>query len=112
MSILSIREAGLLIVMPEGYLDTETSPEADRLITDAVEQGETRVLVDFSKTAYVSSAGLRVLLKASKSLHKVGGTFALCSPNEHIRNVLEVSGFASLMPSYASPEEALRSMAK
>jgi anti-anti-sigma factor len=112
MSILSTRDADVLIVTPDGYLDTETSPEADRIITAAVDRGETRVLVDFVNTAYVSSAGLRVLLKANRSLQTSGGAFGLCNANEHIRKVLEISGFASLIPSYASLEEAKRSLAE
>lgn len=108
MSILSTKNAGVLIVKPSGRLDTQTAPEADQLISSAIEQGETRLLVDFGQTNYISSAGLRVLLKATKQLKQAGGTFALCDANEQIREVLEISGFATIMPCYASLDEAMR----
>lgn len=110
MSILSSKEAGVLIVMPSARLDTQTSPEADQMISDAIAQGETRVLVDFAKTDYISSAGLRVLLKATKQLKQAGGAFGLCNASEPIREVLDISGFATIMTAYASLDEALQAL--
>lgn len=112
MTIISSKNEGILIVMPTGRLDTHTSPEAEQLITTAIDAGETRVLVDFSKTDYISSAGLRVLLKATKHLKQAGGTFGLCNANDQIREVLEISGFATIMPCYATLEDAQRVMAE
>jgi anti-sigma B factor antagonist len=111
MSILSSKNAGVLILMPNGRLDTQSAPEADQLITGAMEQGETRILVDFGKTDYISSAGLRVLLKATKHLKQSGGAFGLCNANAQIREVLEISGFATIMSCYTSLDEALGTMA-
>ena len=111
MSITSHKTAGVLIVKPQGRLDTHTSPAADQLIVSAIEQGETRILVDFTLTDYISSAGLRVLLKATKQIKQADGAFALCNANEQIREVLEISGFANIMHCYANLEEAQRAMA-
>ena len=110
MSITSTKNNGVLIVKPNGRLDTHTSPDADALITSAIEQGETRVLVDFAVTDYISSAGLRVLLKATKQIKQAGGAFALCNANEQIREVLEISGFATIMHCYTNLEEAQQAM--
>lgn len=112
MSMLSSKSAGVLILMLNGRLDTNSAPEADRQIGDAIDQGETRVLVDFSKTDYISSAGLRILLKATKRLKQAGGAFALCNANEQIHEVLEMSGFVTIMSCYGSVEEALQVMNK
>ena len=110
MSILSSKEAGVLIVTPGTRLDTQTAPETDQLIVDAIARGETRVLVDFAKTDYISSAGLRVLLKATKQLKQTGGAFGLCNASEQIREVLQISGFATIIASYASLDEGLRAL--
>ncbi len=111
MTILSSKNAGMLIVMPTGRLGTHASTEADKLITTAIGAGDTRILVDFSKTDYISSAGLRVLLKATKHLKQVGGAFGLCNANEQIREVLEISGFATIMHCFATLEDAQHVMA-
>jgi anti-anti-sigma regulatory factor len=44
------QEPGVLILMLNGRLDTNSAPEADRQFGDSIDQGETRVLVDFAKT--------------------------------------------------------------
>lgn len=107
MSIVSSKDAAVLIVMPDLRLDTLTSPAADELIADAIDQGETRILVDFANTNYISSAGLRVLLRATKQLKQAGGVFGLCNANPQIREVLDISGFSTIMHCYANREEAL-----
>ena len=110
MSILSSKKAGVLIVMPDIRLDTQTAPATDQLIVEAIAQGETRILVDFAKTNYISSAGLRVLLKATKQLKQAGGAFGLCNASEQIREVLDISGFATIMTCYTSLDEALQAL--
>lgn len=107
MSIESNKNADVLVVTPKGRLDTQSSPEAEQFITNAIDQGEKRILVDFGSTDYISSAGLRVLLKATKLLKQAGGAFGLCNANEQIREVLKISGFETLMPCYESLDEAL-----
>lgn len=110
MNMLLNKQAGVLVVMPEGRLDTQTAPEADTRIGQEIDQGETRILIDFARTDYLSSAGLRVLLKATKRLKQAGGAFGLCNASEQLREVLEISGFATIMPCYATLEEALAAM--
>ena len=111
MNILSNKVGRVLILAPNGRLDTGTSPAAEQLIGQAIADGETRILVDFAGTQYISSAGLRVLLKTAKQLKQLGGAFALCNANEQIREVLEVSGFAAIMACHASLDEGLVSLA-
>jgi anti-sigma B factor antagonist len=110
MSISSTKDQGVLIVTPAGRLDTHSAPEADTLITAAIEGGESAVLVDFGQTDYISSAGLRVLLKAMKQLKLHGGSFGLCNANEQIREVLEISGFSTIIPCYDRREDAMTAM--
>ena len=57
----------------EGKLDALTSPDAQGQITRLVEDGATKILVNFDKLDYVSSAGLRVLLAAAKQLKSDDG---------------------------------------
>lgn len=107
MSIIVSNDSGVYIVMPNGRLDTNTSPEAESLITDAIESGETKIVVDFSKTDYISSAGLRVILKTAKLLKPKDGAVALCNANEQIQEVLEISGFLGMIKAYATLDEAI-----
>jgi len=69
-----------------------------------LDAGETRIVIDFSKTDYMSSAGLRVILKTATLLQEKGGGFALCNGNEQIVEVLEISGFLEIVNYFSSLE--------
>lgn len=111
MSIISSNNNGVFIIMPGGRLDTNTSPEAEEMMVAAVEAGETKVVFDFSKTDYISSAGLRVILKAAKILKPKSGNVSLCNANEQIDEVLEISGFLTMIKCYDTLDDAISSFA-
>jgi len=98
---------GVFIIMPNGRLDTNTSPEAEQLVMDAIEQGENKVIFDFSKTDYISSSGLRIILKTAKALKPKNGATALCNANQQIHEVLEISGFLAVLDAFNSLDDAL-----
>ena len=110
MSILTSQSDGVFIVMPNGRLDTNTSPEAEKMIVEAVDNGQTKIAVDFAKTEYISSAGLRVVLKTAKLLKPKGGVVNLCNANEQIHEVLEISGFLNMVKCFDSLDEAMASL--
>jgi len=75
----------------EGRLDTNTSPELDSEVSTSL-NGMSSLVFDFSKLEYVSSAGLRVLLKAYKTMSAQKGTMAIRNVPEGIMEVLTVTG--------------------
>lgn len=107
MSISTSTNDGVFIVMPDGRLDTNTSPEAEKLILDAINSGLDKVVIDFAKTDYISSSGLRIILKTAKVLKPKNGTAALCNTNEQIHEVLEISGFLGVLSAFDSLDDAL-----
>ena len=107
MSMLIAHQRGVVIAMPGEQLDTNTSPEAEELLLEQVEAGETRIVMDFSKTEYITSAGLRVIMKTAILLKDKDGKIVLCSGNEQIYEVLEISGFLDIVNYYSSLEDAV-----
>lgn len=107
MSISTSKIDSVFIVKPGGRLDTNTSPEAEKLIVDAIDSDECKVVVDFSETEYISSAGLRVILKTAKLLKPKNGAVALCNANDQIEEVLEISGFLGMIRLLDSLDEAV-----
>jgi anti-anti-sigma factor len=91
----------------EGNLDTATAGEADTHIDGVVASGATRILLDFTQLDFISSAGLRTLLLAGKKLKKHGGELCLCSLNETVKDVFDISGFSVHFKVYADRDEAL-----
>ncbi len=91
----------------EGRLDTQTSPDAQQQLTRLIEGGATKILVNFEKLDYISSAGLRVLLVVAKQLKTTDGELRICSLNEVVKEVFDISGFDMILPISASESEAL-----
>ncbi len=91
----------------EGRMDTQTSPDAQQQLTRLIEEGETKILVNLEKLDYISSAGLRVLLVVAKRLKTTAGELRICSLNEVVKEVFDISGFDMILPISASESEAL-----
>ena len=78
-----------------GRLDTTTAPELEATI-DACSAGLQELVLDCSALEYVSSAGLRVILKAQKMMN-VQGSMKLTCVNETIMEVFDITGFADIL---------------
>ena len=91
----------------EGRLDTGTSPDAQQRLTRLIEEGQNRLLVNFEKLDYISSAGLRVLLATAKQLKGIDGELRICSLNEVVMEVFDISGFTTIFKVFGDEAEAL-----
>ena len=78
-----------------GRLDTTTAPELEATI-DACAAGINELVLDCSALEYVSSAGLRVILKAQKLMNEKGA-MKLTHVNETIMEVFDITGFADIL---------------
>ena len=78
-----------------GRLDTTTAPELEAAI-DGCAAGIKELVLDCSALEYVSSAGLRVILKAQKLMNAQGG-MKLTNVNETIMEVFDITGFADIL---------------
>ncbi|MFH5925949.1 STAS domain-containing protein [Roseomonas xinghualingensis] len=105
MQIAEHREGATTVAALEGRLDTATAPTTEEKIISLLDQGA--VIVDMTGVRYVSSAGLRVLLKAAKQARTRNTGFSVCSLQPAVREVFEISGFDKIIPSYATRAEAL-----
>jgi anti-anti-sigma factor len=92
-----------------GRLDTATAPAVETRLLELLAGGD-RVIADLAEVNYVSSAGLRVLLKAAKMARVAGGGFALAAPQPPVREVLEISGFDKILEIHASRDAAAASL--
>lgn len=79
-----------------GRLDTTTAPQLEEKIQESL-AGTQKLILDFEKLEYLSSAGLRVLLTGHKAMVKSGGQLEICHVNEVIHEVFEVTGFLDVL---------------
>lgn len=88
---------GTLTVALEGRLDTTTAPELEQELKENMKYARSLVL-DFSELEYISSAGLRVLLMAQKTMtEKDGDGLKITGVNELIAEIFDVTGFTDIL---------------
>ena len=95
MTINQNREGNQLTLFLEGRLDTTTAPELEAVVDTALTDVETLVL-DLEQLEYISSAGLRVFLKAQK-LMNTKGTMKTIHVNATIMEVFDITGFVDIL---------------
>ncbi|MFQ5932440.1 MAG: STAS domain-containing protein [Nitrospiraceae bacterium] len=105
---IAVSDAGeVKVVRIEGKLDTQSSPDAQAQLTQLIDQGATKLVVNFEKLDYISSAGLRVLLATAKQLKGNSGELRICGLNELVQEVFDISGFTTILTVTKSESEAL-----
>ena len=84
-----------LIVKVVGRLDTSTAPELEASLKESFD-GLEKLVLDFASLEYLSSAGLRVLLQAQKTMNKQG-EMIVKNVNETVSEIFEVTGFSDVL---------------
>ena len=79
MEIIQKEENGIVFIAIKGRLDADTSPEAEKVVKEALKAQTTRILFNLASLEYLSSAGLRVLLGAAKEMRGKEGKIVLCA---------------------------------
>jgi anti-anti-sigma factor len=91
----------------KGRLDAETAPQLDAVLDAAMEQGHFRFLLDLSQVPFISSRGLKSLIRARKEVRRFNrGDVRLVNPQPNIREILNFTGLLALFTIYDDPVEA------
>ena len=107
---IEVRESNDVKILEfEGNLDTNTSPDAEAKLNELIDNGSQKLLINFGKLNFISSAGLRVLLATAKKLKGTGGNLRICALNSTVQEVFDISGFGSILSVSSSESEALSS---
>ncbi|MBR2589458.1 MAG: STAS domain-containing protein [Clostridia bacterium] len=95
MNIQKTVDGSAMTIALEGRLETTTAPELETVVRNEL-GGITALTFDFSKLEYISSAGLRVILTAQKTMKKQG-SMKVTGANEIVMEVFELTGFADII---------------
>jgi anti-sigma B factor antagonist len=96
MALKTHRDGDQLTVYLEGRLDRNAAPELQEELEPML-PGVGRLLLDFQNVDYVSSAGLRALLKLRQTMEDQQGQMTLCHINELVMDVFDVTGFLEIL---------------
>lgn len=107
LEILSKEVNDVVVVDLVGNLDTNTAPDAESNINLHLESGVKKIVINLEQTKYVSSAGLRIFLATAKKMTASGGAVKLCAANEVVQEILDISGFSSILDVKSTEADAL-----
>lgn len=103
---IELLTSGVWLIRIEGEADFSTAPDLESDLQAPLKEERPRLLVDLSALSYVSSAGLRVLLKARQRAAEGGGWLRLFGPQRGVLNVFEQTELDRILAIYATREEA------
>ena len=94
---IEIKHGTETVICLSGQLDTLSSPDLEKEITNILEGNAQNVVLDGGKLTYSSSAGLRLLLILQKKMGQKGGTFVLRNIQDSIMEIFKITGFSSFL---------------
>lgn len=105
-------DSGVRVVSVRGELDLGTAPELEGPLEEAVGANEP-LLIDLSECEFIDSTGIAMIVRAWQRLANGDAgseRVVICSDNEQVRRVLEITGLELSIPVHASREEALAAL--
>ncbi len=108
-------EDGIRVVAVRGELDLSTAPDLEGPLEDAIEAGDASVIVDLSECEFIDSTGIALIVRAWQQLDRGAegggqGRVVICSYNDQVRRVLEITGLELSIPIHSTRDEALAAL--
>jgi anti-anti-sigma factor len=102
-------ESDAMVVSVKGKVDTVNAPEFEKYLTTQIEQhaDKNMLIVNLRELYYISSAGLRAILGATKKLKEKHGDVILAELQDTVREVFEIAGFPSFLKIFETEQSAL-----
>lgn len=95
------------ILYLNGFLDAHTSVELENCLEKLISEGKYKIIVNFEKLSYISSAGLGVFMAFIETARNNAGDIKLCSMSDKIYNIFDMLGFPILFEIYKEENSAI-----
>src|ERR1043166_6434830 len=86
-----------LEVRVKGRLDSSWADPLALRLEEVIRGGMHQIILNLSEVTYLSSAGIRVLIKFYKQLQGIQGSFIVSNPSEPVKTVLDLAGLSFLL---------------
>jgi stage II sporulation protein AA (anti-sigma F factor antagonist) len=108
-------EDGIRVVSVRGELDLGTASELEKPLEDAISSGNASVLIDLSECEFIDSTGIAMIVRVWQQLDQAAdgegsGRVVICSDNEQVRRVLDITGLELSIQIHGDREEALAAL--
>ena len=98
------------VVAVRGEIDLFTAPELKSALSEAIESGHTRIVVDLTDTTFLDSTALGVLIGAVKRLRSRDGVLTIVNTDPNIAKTFEITGLDQIFPISATRAEAVKAL--
>jgi len=98
---------GVVVVGVDGQLIVGNRQELKQKVLEALDSGGKKFVIDFTRTGYIDSSGLGVLVSLSKKIREQGGDLRLAGLNEDLQTLFELTKLDTLFSILKTPEEAV-----
>ena len=112
MEITQQPRNGRLELQLKGRLDANWADHVGSAIETAIRAGQHQIDLDLAQVDYISSAGIRVLVKYFKQLKAARGTLRVVRTTEAVLSVLQLSGIAAMLVTVAEAPQPAQSAAE
>jgi len=112
MAMLSIETdntKSVSVMKVKGRVDSDTAPELDEALTKLLQDNNNKIVLNLQAVEYMSSAGLRAMVKAYQSAKKSGGDVRLASVSSPVEVILRTVGMMQMLQMYPTDQEAMAS---
>jgi anti-sigma B factor antagonist len=92
-----------------GRVDSTNASELGVALDKAADEGRTNLVIDLSGVEYMSSAGLREMVRVLKRVKRGGGDLRIANPSDRVKEVLELAGLDTIFEIYPTQVEAVGS---
>lgn len=93
------------IVQPSGILDSTQATQFRQEIEEIVTSGTKIVLIDLKDVTFMDSSGLATIAVALKSIRAIGGQLCVCSLNEQVKILFELTSMTKVLEIFSNREE-------
>ena len=109
LSIETDNQQGISVMKVKGRVDSETAPELDDALTKLLQENRNQIVLNLQGVDFISSAGLRAVVKAYQAAKKAGGDVRLASVSNPVEVILRTVGMMQMLQMYPSDQEAMAS---
>jgi anti-sigma B factor antagonist len=103
-------QAGHHVIAARGEIDLFTAPDFKQVLTETIEGGEHRVVIDLTEVSFLDSTALGVLIGAVKRLRSRGGALAIVNTDASIAKTFAITGLDQIFTILPTREEALAAL--
>jgi stage II sporulation protein AA (anti-sigma F factor antagonist) len=106
---------GVRVIVVRGELDLSTATDLEGPLEEAISSQDDSVLIDLTDCEFIDSTGIALIVRAWQQLDRAAdgdgsGRVVICSANDQVRRVLEITGLELSIPIYSTRDEALSAL--